>query len=164
MSLVELARLAGVSKTTLFHVEAGNANPSLDTLWSIATALEVPFAALIEDVLPESRLIRATEGASAVNDADTYAATLLSSSRVSTRRDVYRVDAVGGEPRHSQPHMPGTIEHLIVVNGTVEAGHTQNPETLHPGDYLSYPGDQPHLFAALHGPARAILISETRDS
>ena len=35
-------------------------------------------------------------------------------------------------------------------------------EHLHPGDYLSYAGDAPHVFEALAPGTSAVLISEQR--
>ncbi|GAA3746093.1 hypothetical protein GCM10022225_32290 [Plantactinospora mayteni] len=39
ISLAELARRAGIAKSTLSQLEAGNGNPSVETVW----ALGVPF-------------------------------------------------------------------------------------------------------------------------
>lgn len=162
LTLDELSRRAGVSRTTLFHIESGDANPSLDTIWSVATALAVPFSALIDEESSSPRLIRSTEGEPVINDDDTYAATLLASARASTRSDVYRVDVVEGADRRCPPHVTGTIEHLIVVHGTVEAGVLGARETLRAGDCLSYSADQEHYFAAIGGAAQAVLILEAR--
>ena len=46
LSLAELARRAGVAKSTLSQLEAGTGNPSLETLWALGVALNVPFARL----------------------------------------------------------------------------------------------------------------------
>ena len=53
MSLAELARAAGLSKTILARIERGEGNPSIDTLWRLHRALEVPLGALLaEDARP----------------------------------------------------------------------------------------------------------------
>jgi transcriptional regulator with XRE-family HTH domain len=41
LSLSELASAAGVGKSTLSQIESSKANPSMETLWAIATALAV---------------------------------------------------------------------------------------------------------------------------
>ncbi|PVJ86390.1 transcriptional regulator, partial [Salmonella enterica subsp. enterica serovar Senftenberg] len=43
LSLAEIARRAGIAKSTLSQLEAGNGNPSLETLWSLCVALDIPF-------------------------------------------------------------------------------------------------------------------------
>ena len=39
LSLTELARRAGIAKSTLSQLENGSGNPSLETLWALGTAL-----------------------------------------------------------------------------------------------------------------------------
>ena len=60
ISLSELARRAGVSKATLSSLERGTGNPSVDTVWALANALNVPFGDLFdgaeEDVIQVHRL------------------------------------------------------------------------------------------------------------
>ena len=57
--------------------------------------------------------------------------------------------------------MPGIIEHVILSSGRALVGPASSPETLEPGDYLSYPGDQPHTFRALAPATSAVLIQES---
>ena len=47
LSLAEVARRAGIAKSTLSQLEAGNGNPSLETLWALCVALDIPFARLM---------------------------------------------------------------------------------------------------------------------
>jgi quercetin dioxygenase-like cupin family protein len=56
--------------------------------------------------------------------------------------------------------MPGVVEHVVLSTGRALAGIADDPVELSPGDYISYPGDVPHLFQAVDGIAHAILISE----
>jgi quercetin dioxygenase-like cupin family protein len=62
--------------------------------------------------------------------------------------------------RHSVPHMPGTVEHLIVSTGRVLAGPADDPVELSPGDYLSYPGDIPHIYQALLPDSVTVMVME----
>lgn len=39
LSLTELAKRAGVAKSTLSQLESGIGNPSIETLWSLAMAM-----------------------------------------------------------------------------------------------------------------------------
>src|SRR3954452_462921 len=55
VSIAELARRAGVAKSTLSQLEAGSGNPSIETLWSLG----VPFSRLVEPPAPSVRVIRA---------------------------------------------------------------------------------------------------------
>jgi len=63
MSLGDLARAAGLSKTILSRIEAGEGNPSVETLWRVSQAFDLPLGALLErDDAPGAELVRARTG------------------------------------------------------------------------------------------------------
>lgn len=160
LSLSEVARRAGVAKSTLSQLEAGTGNPSVETLWAISVALDVPFARLVESPRSPVRLVRAGQGPSvAASDAD-YVATLLGSSPPHARCDVYRLVVGPGGIRASEAHMRGVTEHVVLCSGRALVGPTDDPVELRPGDYLAYPGDEPHVFEALEPGTSAVLVSE----
>jgi transcriptional regulator with XRE-family HTH domain len=160
LSLTELAKRAGLAKSTLSQLESGSGNPSLETLWALGVALEVPVSRLIDPPRPVVRLIRAGEGPVARSGQAGYAATLLASCPPGARRDLYRIEADPGEAKVSEPHMPGTAEHLVISVGRALAGPSDEPVELGPGDYLSYPGDVPHLFESLEPGTSGVILIE----
>ncbi len=161
-SMTELARRAGVAKSTLSQLEAASGNPSLETLWALATALEVPFAQLLGPQPQGVTVIRAGDGPGVSTEAGGYVATLLSTSPPGARRDLYLLEAEPGLPRTAFPHPVGTVEHVVLCSGSALVGPTDSPETLAPGDFITYAGDAPHVFEALEPGTRAVLISEQR--
>lgn len=162
LSVSELARRAGVSKATVSQLENGAGNPSVETLWALGVALGVPFAVLVDEQTSAPTLVRAADHASVPSAAAAYTATLLSASPPSARRDVYLIRAEPGEPRRSDPHHPGTTEHVILLSGRAAIGPADAAVELAPGDYLSYAGDAPHVFEAREPGTSAVLISELR--
>src|SRR5512139_1058979 len=69
LTLSEVARRAGLAKSTLSQLESGTGNPSVETLWSLGVALGVPFSQLVDPPAPLVRVVRAGEGA-AISAAD----------------------------------------------------------------------------------------------
>jgi transcriptional regulator with XRE-family HTH domain len=162
LSVSELARRAGVGKATVSQLESGRGNPSVETLWALATAIGIPFAALVDAGPGAPRLIRA-DAATPIAAADApYAAALLSASPPNVRRDIYLISAEPGAPRASRPHGTGTTEHVVLLSGRALVGPATEPYELAPGDYLAYPGDAPHVFEAIVAGTRAVLVSELR--
>ncbi|WP_335337372.1 helix-turn-helix domain-containing protein [Microbacterium sp. No. 7] len=162
LSVSELARRAGVSKATVSQLEAGSGNPSVETLWALGTALGVPFSVFVHDEAPPLTLVRIGDARRILSASAPYAASLLSASPPNARRDIYLIQAEPGTPKPSDPHARGTIEHVVLIAGRAVAGPRDEPVTLEPGDYLSYPGDAPHVFEALEPRTSAVLISELR--
>lgn len=160
LSMTELAKRAGIAKSTLSQLESGLGNPSVETLWALGVALDVPFSRLVDPPRPLVRVIRAGEGPVTHSERADYAATLLASCPPGARRDIYRIEAQPGEARASDPHMTGTTEHLLISTGRALAGPSDEPVELGPGDYIAYPGDAPHIFRALAPDTTAVIVME----
>ncbi|WP_159079688.1 helix-turn-helix domain-containing protein, partial [Klebsiella aerogenes] len=82
LSLAEIARRAGIAKSTLSQLESGNGNPSLETLWALCVALDIPFARLLEPQQPVTQVIRRGEGTKVVAGQANYEAILLAADHL----------------------------------------------------------------------------------
>jgi transcriptional regulator with XRE-family HTH domain len=160
LSLTEVARRAGIAKSTLSQLESGTGNPSLETLWAICAALDAPFSRLLDPPRPHIQVIRAGEGPTVSAVQADYQATLLAACPPGARRDIYRILAEPGHARASEPHGPGVLEHVVISAGRALVGAAGDPVELGPGDYICYQGDVPHVFEALEPQTRAVLLSE----
>lgn len=162
-SLAELATAAGIAKSTLHAIEAGQANPGIETLWSLAKALGVPFGSLLEP--PESgvRLVRAGEGPRVDSEHTTMRARLKTTTGPHARVEVYTISLEPGASRDAEPHRTGTIEHVLLTAGRLQVGPSGSAVTLEPGDFASFPGDVAHRYDALDAGTQAVLLIEYRD-
>ncbi|WP_245736675.1 helix-turn-helix domain-containing protein [Micromonospora pattaloongensis] len=160
LSLTELARRAGIAKSTLSQLESGAGNPSVETLWSLGVALGVPFSRLVEPVTPTVQVIRAGEGPRVQAERAEFAATLLSAGSPHARRDIYLLTIEPSAGREADAHLPGSIEHLIVAAGRLRTGPVSEPVELGPGDYATFGGDAPHRYEALEPGTVAVLVME----
>lgn len=160
LTLTELARRAGIAKSTLSQLESASGNPSVETLWALGVALDVPFSKLVEPARPRVQVIRAGEGPAVHSERADWVATLLASCPPNARRDVYLITAEPGAAKESDPHMPGVVEHVVVGAGSARVGPIDGPVDMRPGDYVTYPGDVEHTFEALEPGTFAVLLSE----
>ena len=160
LSLTEVARRAGLAKSTLSQLENGTGNPSLETLWALGTALGVPLSRLIDPPPRDIQLIRAGEGPVMRAAHDPYQAAMLASCPPGARRDIYRVTAEPGAGHLASPHTAGTLEHVILGTGRALVGPENEAVELRPGDYLRYPGDVPHVFDAIEPGTLGVFIME----
>ncbi|MDN3251031.1 XRE family transcriptional regulator [Streptomyces sp. ZSW22] len=160
ISLSELAKRAGIAKSTLSQLEAATGNPGIETIWALAVALGVPFSVLVES--PAPALITVTAGAGPTMHAEnsSYAGTLLSAGPAGVRRDIYHGALEPGAPRESDPHIPGSMEHLVISTGRLLAGPRGEAVELGPGDYMSYRGDVPHSYEALEPGTTFVMVMQ----
>jgi transcriptional regulator with XRE-family HTH domain len=150
LTLADLAQAAGLGKSTLAQLESGKANPSVETLWAIAAALQVPFARIVEEARPALRVVRAAD-VPPMHSAETpgWAGRLLTASHGRGTFDLYVLDLDEGAVRHADPHHPGVVEHLVVVVGRLKAGPVNGPVELHAGDLVTFAADIPHVYEAI---------------
>jgi transcriptional regulator with XRE-family HTH domain len=162
LTLSEVARRAGIAKSTLSQLEAGNGNPSIETLWALGVALGVPFSQLVDPPGSQVRVVRADERTSIPADRADVTATLLSAEGQPTRRDLYVMTLEPGSTRMADPHIPGSVEHIVVAAGRLRTGPSDAPIELGAGDYASFRGDVPHIYEALAPGTWAVLMMEHR--
>ena len=160
LTLPELAERTGLGRSTLAQLESGRANPSMETVWAIAAALDVPFGRLVEPAAPAVRVVRAGDGIRLALEESALRTRLLATSPRRGSFEVYAIEAEPGQPRHASAHGPGTIEHLVVTAGTLRAGPADAPEDLAAGDLLSFAGDIAHVYEALEPGTTALLLMD----
>jgi transcriptional regulator with XRE-family HTH domain len=160
LSSAELARRAGIAKSTVSQLEAGAGNPSVETLWALAVVLEVPFSRLVDPPEAPVHVLRAGEGLAIPSEHSPFTGTLLAACPPGARRDLHVIAAEPGPARKAQAHIPGTTEHLLVTAGRWRAGPVEVQVDLALGDYARFPGDRPHLYQALDPGCAAVLVME----
>jgi transcriptional regulator with XRE-family HTH domain len=159
-SLADLASSAGIGKSTLHAIEAGEANPGIETLWALATALGVPFGALLETPTPSVRVVRAGQAPRVSSESGTVEARLLTTTAHGARTELYTIGIEPGEGRPMEPHAAGTIEHVLVTHGRLQVGPVGAEVTIETGDLASFPADVLHRYDAREPDTRVVLVIE----
>lgn len=157
LSLDALAEKAGLSKSILARIERGQGNPSIETLWRISQALELPLGQLVSaEVEPRVRRIPARSGAPLVAAESGMTAWLIHATARPHRVDVYEHDMPPGGERRAEPHLPGTEEVMVVVSGSAEVGPAGEIVALDAGEAIWFAADVDHVYRG--GPAGARLV------
>jgi transcriptional regulator with XRE-family HTH domain len=162
LSLSELSKRAGVGKATLFALEASRSNPNVETLWAIATSLNVPFGQLIQPASGEVRVIRAGEGQLLHSGSAGFRTRLLVASGRRCSVELYALELAKGRPRKAEPHAAGTAEQLFVTHGQMKVGPTGSEVVVKAGDFMAFPADCAHVYEALTANACALVVMEYR--
>jgi transcriptional regulator with XRE-family HTH domain len=158
-SLSELARASGVAKATLSALEAGKGNPTIETLSSLATALEVPLGDLLSGSAPEPvRVIRAGEGTTVPGTANDLR--LITRLPGAPPVELYEARFPPRSKRSAGAHGPGTREHVLLLQGSLRTGPPERAVDMRTGDYAGFAADELHLYEAGQRGARALLIMQ----
>jgi transcriptional regulator with XRE-family HTH domain len=155
MSLGDLARASGLSKTILARIEGGAGNPSVETLWRVSRALRIPLGSLLaEDQTPRVRAIPHGSGEELHADSG-MSAWLLHADGRGHRSEVFELAFAAGVEQRSEPHVPGVEELIVCVSGRLRAGPVGEQAELGPGDAVWFAADIAHAYAGLRD-ARAL--------
>ncbi|MZD09231.1 helix-turn-helix domain-containing protein [Streptomyces sp. SID5785] len=154
LSLSELARRSGVGKGTLSELESGRRNPTLETLYALATALGRPLGAVLGD--PPPGVVAGAGGG--VSGSAVTAVLIERHEDARAATDVFRITIADGAVQESAAHVPRTTESLMVLSGTAVVGLPDAPQTAGPGGHAAWPADAPHLYSAPHGEVQGVLF------
>ena len=160
ISLSELARRAGISKATLSSLERAAGNPSVDTVWALAQALNVPFGDLFEATGDDAVRVHRVEDALIVTENVGFLGRRLLTRQRRGGFEIYVLDLDAGARHDAGAHSPGVIEHVVVIEGRVEVGPEDDPAALEVGDSLTFAADIPHHYHALDERARLLSVTD----
>lgn len=155
LSLDELSRRAGVSKSMLSQIERAQANPTVAVVWRLANALGVAISELLggppESTPPVVVVVPAHATPALRNSDGLCELRILGPIELAGQFEWYGLSVKPGGALVSQPHEPGSHEHLTVLSGTLEVRAGPSHSRLKAGETARYAVDQSH---AIHNPAR----------
>ena len=162
LSLDELSRQAGVSKSMLSQIERNQANPTVAVVWRLANALGVPLASLLDGERPAAPAITTVAGhdtPSLRSPDGRCELRILGPIELAGQFEWYELTVQPGGELVSQAHEPGSREHLSVLAGTLDVRAGEAQSRLQPGETARYAVDVAHAIAN-PGPsaAQALLV------
>ncbi len=148
LSLDELSRKAGVSKSMLSQIERGQANPTVAVVWRLANALNVGMGELLGGTPacgPATIELLAAHAAPAIRSPDGLCELrILGPIALAGQFEWYALTVQPGGALESQPHEDGTREHLSAMSGALEVRSGDQVQRLKIGETARYAADQPH--------------------
>lgn len=146
-SLERLAKLSGVSRAMLGQIELGRSVPTINLLWKVARALEVPFAALTGGPhIHETTVLRADDAKVLVSHNGQFRSRALFPFDSQRRVEFYELRLRAPGEEHAEAHSPGTMENLVVTSGRVDISVAEHRYRLEVGDAILFEADVPHSY------------------
>lgn len=144
LSLDRAAELTGVSKAMLGQIERGESNPTVTTLWKIATGLGVSFTTFMEDETPSVSIISRDRINPLAGEGGRFRVYPLFPYGRSKGFEFYTVELEPGCSHQSEPHNPGVEEYVIVCEGILDLALDGEVYTVRHGEAIRFPADRPH--------------------
>jgi transcriptional regulator with XRE-family HTH domain len=166
LSLEKLSKLSGVSRAMLGQIELGQSAPTINVMWKISTALGVPFSGLIGQRQAGGVVVLRGESAKTLTNHDgTYSSRALFPFDEPRRVEFYELHLKPGGEERADAHAPGTVENLVISQGTVEIELEGARHVLGRGDAIVFEADAPHAYRnAGEGEAIMFLVMTYAES
>ncbi len=146
LSLDQVAELTGVSKAMLGQIERGASNPTVTTLWKIATGLKVSFSSFIEDKDPAVTVVSLSNITPIIEAEGDYKVYPMFPFNQDKQFEIYTV-LLGANGRHeSEAHGAGVEEYITVMEGELELNIGDQTYTIKEGEAVRFYADKPHVY------------------
>ena len=140
-SLDKAAQETGVSKAMLGQIERSESSPTISTLWKIANGFTVPFSIFIVD----DQLDHGTGQTKVFYPSDEKIRALpLFPFDEQLKCEMFLIELLPGCEHISSPHQAHVIEHVLVVEGSIEVLSNSVWKWLTKGQGLRFDACQSH--------------------
>lgn len=144
LSLGKLSELSGVSKVMLSQIEKGESSPTINTLWKIASGLQVSYTKLIDEQIEAPLIIRKEE--SALVDHDGYRVYHYSTANPARDFEFFNSELDPGCTFTSEGHGVNTHEYVLVTKGEMILLYGGEEYLLREGDFIHFDCTQSHTY------------------
>lgn len=149
LSLDALAKASGVSRSHLAQIESGKANPSIGTVWQIATALKVGFTELVATEEGGSQVVDVREHQPLTSNDGTYRAYPVFAFDPALGFELYTCEIDSGGTMAAEPHPTGTLETITIMEGRLTLRVSGEEFEVAADQAIRFRADQPHEYANL---------------
>lgn len=160
MTIDELSKRSGVSKSMLSQVEQEKTNPTVITVWKIARSLDVNINQLLKTGGEPAIEIMRKEDMPIIYSQDRKCLIRINSPvHMADNLELYQLIFKPGGVNESEPHFAGTQEFLTVFLGKLKVTVGNNSKILNEGDSSRYNADAEHIIENISdGESQAYLV------
>ncbi|EHJ02238.1 helix-turn-helix domain protein [Clostridium sp. DL-VIII] len=146
LSLDELSKLTGVSKAMLGQIERGQSNPTVSTLWKIATGLKVSFSVFIDESNDELNIIDQEDIIPIIEENSKMRLYPIFPFDISKGFEIFTIELESGCIHPSTPHNDEVEEYILVTQGEIEMIIDNKSFRLKKGNSLNFKANKSHTY------------------
>lgn len=145
LSLDELSKRSGVSKSMLSQIEQEKTNPTVITLWKISKAL----GTTIEKIVDEGNdfpieLIEHNKATVFYSEDKSFTFKIITPIHMADNLEIYNITSKPHGKNKSMPHFKNAEEFITVLSGKLEVTAGKYSKKISKGDTVRYKADQEH--------------------
>lgn len=146
LSLDEVSEITGVSKPMLGQIERGISNPTVSTLWKIATGLKVPFSSFMEKKKTIYELIDCENLRPILECQEKMKIFTMFPFNIQNNFEILYIVLEEGCTHNSPKHNLGVEEYIFMIEGDIEVSIGENKMSLSKGKGLKFLAETEHSY------------------
>lgn len=146
LSLDNVAKLTGVSKSMLGQIERGEVNPTVSTVWKISNGLKISFTQLMSRPEADIELVDKSDIQPFVEDGGKFRNFPVFPFDSVRRFEMYSLEIDGGGYLSAEAHPKGTQEFITVFSGEVSISVCSESFIVTTGNSIRFKADSPHNY------------------
>lgn len=146
LSLDEVTKLTGVSKAMLGQIERGQSNPTVSTLWKIATGLKVSFSLFIDENQDDLKVICQNDIDPIIENNNNMRLYPIFPFDANKGFEIFTIELEPNCNHISTPHSEGVEEYIIVTEGQIEMEIDNKNFILQKGNSIRFIANKPHTY------------------
>lgn len=146
LTLGQLSKISGVSKTMLSDIEKGNSNPTINTIWKIASGLNIPYTRLMEEIEKETALIKRESLSIQMDDSNHYRIYCYFKNTPLRNFEFFYVELDAHSSNETTGHSEKSQEYIYVIQGTLILQTELEKYSLQAGDALMFDSSVKHSY------------------
>lgn len=146
LSLDQAAEKTGVSKAMLGQIERGESNPTVTTLWKIATGMQVSFSTLMDEGNYDIHYVDFKELSPVVEHNGAYRVFSIFPFDPRKKFEIFTVEMDPMCEHFSEQHNEGAEEYITVNIGTLEVKIGSTSLQVTAGNSVRFAANQTHVY------------------
>lgn len=146
LSLDNVSKLSGVSKSMLGQIERGEVNPTISTVWKIANGLKVSFTALMSRPEADIEIVDKNDIQPLLEDGGRYRNYPLFPFNDTRRFEMYMLEIDAGGQLKAEAHPQGTQEFITLFTGKIAVEVNGEKYIVMNGSSIRFKADMPHSY------------------
>ena len=149
LSLSKLSEVCGVSKVMLGQIERGESNPTINTIWKIASGLKIPYTALIDEPIQTDIVVTKENSIEQESLDKNYRVYCYFKSNTNRNFELFTVELDGNSKYQSNSHGEKTQEYIIIYSGQLYLTVDNTTYLLNVGDSIVFDASKSHTYSNL---------------
>lgn len=146
LSLGQLSELSDVSKVMLSQIKKGETNPTINTIWKIASGLKVPYTSLLNRQEQETCIVKKSNIISQLSDDRQYRLYCYYSNTPHRNFELFQMELDEGCKYTSVGHPENSEEYIMVLEGELTVEVNGKSFILQADDAITFTASVRHAY------------------